>query len=170
MAQLSYYYDVIVIGGGEAVLSAAIAAREEGASVALISKGKAGFGGSSVISDAVHSAIFSPGDSPDLFYEDILKGGRYISDKKRARVLAEESTLCVENLEKKYRIPLKREKKVRTPGHSFPRRVYAGNGQGRNITQVLASYAREIKVNFHEKSMVIDLIRNDNAIVGIYSY
>lgn len=48
-------------GGGQAALAAANSAKEEGASVVLVTKGKARLGGSAVISDSVHSAIFSPG-------------------------------------------------------------------------------------------------------------
>ncbi len=56
-------------------MAAAISAREEGASLALVTKGKAGLGGASVISDSVHSSIFSPGDSPEKFLQDIAEGG-----------------------------------------------------------------------------------------------
>ncbi len=68
-------YDAVVIGGGQAALAAAISAREEGASLALVTKGKAGLGGASVISDSVHSSIFSHGDSPEKFLQDIAEGG-----------------------------------------------------------------------------------------------
>lgn len=125
----SLFYDVLVIGGGNAGLAAAIAAAEEGASVALVTKGKAGFAGSSVISNAVFSAIFSEGDSPDIFYEDIVKGSRWLTDKKLARILAEESTQRVHELETKYGVKLEREQRIATPGHSYPRRVYAGGGK-----------------------------------------
>ncbi len=164
---LSNDYEVIVIGGGEAALSAAIAAREEGVSVAIMSKGKIGYGGSSVIANAVHSAIFSTGDSPDIFYQDIIKGSRYITDKTLARVLAEECTTRVDELESKYKVHLEREMKVSTPGHSFPRRVYAGRGHGRNITKALADYAHEIGVHFHEQSTLIDLFSDHNSVHGV---
>lgn len=163
----SFHYDVIVIGGGEAALSAAIAAREEGASAAIISKGKVGLGGSSVMANAVHSAIFSPGDSSEAFYQDILKGSRYITDKKLARILAEECTDRVEELERKYKIYIEREMQVSTPGHSFPRRVYVGHGFGKNVTKTLSEYAREIGVEFHEQSTLIDLINNHNSVSGV---
>lgn len=116
MSKLQYdQYDVMVIGGGQAALAAAISAKEEGASVALVTKGKAGLGGSSVISDSVHSVIFSPGDSPDKFLQDIVEGGRHLSDKRLARALAEECTVRVNELESKFGITLEREQVVITP-------------------------------------------------------
>jgi succinate dehydrogenase / fumarate reductase flavoprotein subunit/L-aspartate oxidase/fumarate reductase (CoM/CoB) subunit A len=167
MRKLQYdQYDVMVIGGGQAALAAAISAKEEGASVALITKGKAGLGGSSVISDSVHSAIFSPGDSPDKFLQDIVEGGRHLSDKKLARALAEECTVRVNELESKFGISLEREKVVITPGHSYPRRVYAGTGLGKNITKPMRDYAMEIGIDFHEQSALVDLIKDYNEVKG----
>lgn len=162
----SFTYDVIVIGGGNAAISAAIAAREEGASVALITKGKVGLGGSSVISNAVYSAIFCEGDSPEIFYEDMVKGSRYLTDRKLATVLAEECTDRVNELETKFGIKLERERKISTPGHSFPRRVYVGGGKGKNTTKALRSYAREIGIDFMEQSHFIDLIMDSNCVIG----
>lgn len=164
--QTLFHYDVIVIGGGQAALAAAISAKEEGASIALITKGKAGLGGSSVISDGVHSAIFSKGDSPEVFFTDIVKGGRNLSNYSLARILASECTARVNELENKFGILLERETKISTPGHSFPRRVYAGKGLGKNITRKLREYAIEIGVDFFEQSAMIDLINDQQAIQG----
>ncbi|MBT2689829.1 FAD-binding protein [Bacillus sp. ISL-47] len=161
-----YHYDVMVIGGGQAALASAISAKEEGASVALVTKGKAGLGGSSVISDSVHSAIFSPEDSPEQFIQDIVEGGRHLSDKRLARALAEECTVRVNELESKFGISLEREKVIITPGHSQPRRVYAGTGLGKNITKPMRDYAIEIGIDFHEQSAVVDLIKDNNEVKG----
>lgn len=167
MIKDQYNYDVIVIGGGQAALAAAISAKEQGAAVALVTKGKAGLGGSSVISDSVHSAIFSPGDSPELFFNDIIEGGRHLSDKRLARVLAEECTVRVNELESKFGIRLERERVIITPGHSFPRRVYAGNGIGKNITKPLRDYAIESGIFFHEQTAVVDLLKHNNEVKGV---
>ncbi|KAB2330441.1 FAD-binding protein [Cytobacillus depressus] len=162
----TFQYDVLVIGGGQAALAAAISAKEEGVSVALVTKGKAGLGGSSVISDGVHSAIFSPGDSPDAFYKDIINGGRQLSDRKLARILAEECTDRVNELENKFGIELELERKISTPGHTFPRRVYAGNGLGRNTTKAMRKFASEIGIYFHEQSAIVDLIKDQDSVIG----
>ncbi|MEH7333618.1 FAD-binding protein [Neobacillus drentensis] len=160
-------YDVIVMGGGQAALAAAISAREEGARVALLTKGKAGYGGSSVISDGVQSAIFSDGDSPETFFHDILRGSRGLSNPTLAKILAEECTVRVNELESKFGIELERERKVATPGHSFPRRVYAANGLGKNTTKVLRQYAIEIGVEFFEQAVLVDLVKEGQAVVGV---
>lgn len=159
-------YDVIVIGGGNAGLAAAIAAMEEGASVVLITKGKAGYGGCSVISNGVYSAIFSKNDSPEIFFEDIIKGSRFLSDKKLASILVEECTERVNELETKYGVELQRELNVATPGHSFPRRVYVGGGKGKITTRAMREYALEHGVQMKEQSILVDLIVNSGRVTG----
>ncbi|WP_042357668.1 FAD-dependent oxidoreductase [Bacillus rubiinfantis] len=162
----TFQYDVIVVGGGMAALAAAISAKETGASVAIVSKGKVGMGGSSVLTNAVFSAIFSQGDSPEVFLQDMIEGSRYLADQKLAKVLVEECTYRVNELETKYRIVLEREKKIATPGHSFPRRVYAEKGQGRNVTTAMRKYAMELGVVFHEQATLVDLLESDGAVCG----
>ncbi|WP_158553579.1 FAD-dependent oxidoreductase [Peribacillus saganii] len=164
----SYQYDVIVVGGGQAALAAAISAKEEGSAVALITKGKAGLGGSSVISDGVHSTIFSPGDSPEIFCQDMIAGGKGLSDRRLAEILAEECTNRVNELESKYGIPQQLERKVSTPGHSFPRRSYAPGGVGRNVTRPMREYAQSAGIDFFEQSSIVDLIKGDTGIVGAF--
>jgi aspartate oxidase len=153
--------DVLVIGGGQAALRSAIEAGEQGASVMIVTKGKAGGGGSSVISDGVHSAIFSKGDSPESFYEDIMRGGKGINDARLVRVLAEECTVRVQELGEKFGIQTYNEKEVATPGHSYPRRCYAGDGTGKSITYKMREYAEQIGVKWIENTWVVDLLKGD---------
>ncbi|GAB7386456.1 hypothetical protein BSNK01_02910 [Bacillaceae bacterium] len=162
--------DVLVIGGGQAALRAAIAAREAGASVVMAAKGRIGSGGSSVISDGVHSAIFTDGDSPQNFFEDIIRGGRGINDPNLAHILAAECTARVWELAEKFGVDLHFERQVATPGHSFPRRVYAGGGTGRSVTQALRNYALSIGIRFCEQTWVVDLLREGRVIgaVGLH--
>ncbi|MDA6082692.1 hypothetical protein OSJ97_24385, partial [Escherichia coli] len=87
-----------------------------------------------------------------------MEGNRHLSDERLARVLAEECTDRVNELESKFGISLEREKVIITPGHSFPRRVYAGTGLGRNITKSMGKYAMELGIDFFDQSAVVDLI------------
>ena len=152
--------DVLVIGGGQAALRAAIAARNQGAKVVMVSKGKIGAGGSSAISDAVHSAILTDGDSAEIFYQDILRGGKQINKPELARALAEECTSRVEELQREFQVELHLERELVTPGHSFPRRCYHASSAGIAITRQLRVYAERIGVEFYEKTAVVDLLAN----------
>lgn len=162
-----YTYDCLVVGGGQAALASAIAAKEGGASVAIVSKGKIGLSGASVISNAVFTQIFLQDDSPEYLFQDILKSSRYITNDKLARVFSEECSKRVAELKTKYGVSFYQEKQVKTPGHSFPRRVYAGNPLGKDVTTAMRKYAEKLGIDFYEKASLLDLLRNGNKVVGI---
>lgn len=68
--------EVLVIGGGAAAMRAAIAAHDAGAQVTIVSKQTPGYSGNSVIARSGHSAPFDPADAPQIFFEDVVKGGK----------------------------------------------------------------------------------------------
>lgn len=160
--------DVLVIGGGQAALRAAIEARRQGAGVAVAAKGKVGFGGSSAISDGVHSAIFSDGDAPDTFFSDMVKGGRELGDRNLLQILAEECSERVEEMSRQFAVEIFKETEVATPGHSFPRRVYAEGGKGGLVTKKLRQFAEQIGVEFYENVQAVDLIHNERIEGAIF--
>ena len=93
--------DVVVVGSGAAGLSAAIEAAQVGASVAVFEKMK-GIGGNTRISDGGLAAAGTPlqeargvDDSPELFYEDLLRAGQGLNHPPLARLLAERSAEAV---------------------------------------------------------------------------
>ncbi|GAX90106.1 FAD-dependent oxidoreductase [Effusibacillus lacus] len=150
--------DVLVIGGGQAALRASIEARRQGAKVVMVSKGQIGTGGSSAISDTVHSAILAPGDSAEIFYQDIVKGGKQVNKPELALALATDCTERVQELQQEFGVQLHFERELVTPGHSFPRRCYHKSGLGVSITRKLREYAEKIGVIFYEKTWIVDLL------------
>ena len=94
-------YDVVIIGAGGAGLSAAIAAKEAGASVVVFEK-MAMPGGNTIratggINGAgtEYQARAGITDSPDLFFSDTMTGGGNINDRALVRLLAEKSASSV---------------------------------------------------------------------------
>ena len=72
------FCDVLVIGGGGAGLRAAIAARETGADVVLVSKTRIGYASNTLISKATFAAPSGwsdPRDNPEVFLKDAVVGG-----------------------------------------------------------------------------------------------
>lgn len=89
--------DVLIAGGGAAGLRAAAAALECGARVMLCSKKQPGSGGSTFLypgGSIGMNAITHPetGDSPEIFYREILSAGQGALKKELAEILAERCT------------------------------------------------------------------------------
>ena len=71
--------DVLILGGGPAAMTAAIAAMDSGADALLVCKQSPGSSGNIVMARAGHSANFAPDDSAALFLEDTLEGGAHLN-------------------------------------------------------------------------------------------
>ncbi|MBO8172233.1 MAG: FAD-binding protein [Bacillaceae bacterium] len=158
--------DVLVIGGGQAALRAAIEAKKQGTRVAMAARGKIGMGGSSAISDGIHSAIFHPEDSPDKFWQDMIRGGRELGNAALLKIIAEECTDRVAELKDIFGVEYYQEKEVSTPGHSYPRRIYAEGGKGGRVIRKLRRYAEEQGIQFYEKVWAVDLLQEGDRIQG----
>jgi len=97
-------YDVVVVGAGGAGLAAALSAREQGASVVVFEK-MAMPGGNTIRATGGINAAGTPQqagkfqDSPELFYQDTMKGGYNKNDASLVRILAEKAASSVAWLE-----------------------------------------------------------------------
>ena len=84
--------DVVVIGAGGAGLTSAIAAHEKGAKVILIEKTELLGGNTNYATAGLNAAgtkiqeKLGVKDSPELFYEDTMKGGKNKNNKELVRV------------------------------------------------------------------------------------
>jgi len=136
--------DVVVIGSGFAGLTAAIEARNAGASVIIIEKMKAR-GGNSIISDGGIAAADTLmqekagiKDSPELMYSDMLKAGLGLNYPELVRVVAEQSNEAlqwsIDYLGVKYL-----ERVDQFGGHSVPRCYTPLNVSGSTIIQTNSS-------------------------------
>ena len=122
--------DVLVIGGGLAGLMAAMSAHEHQADVLLVSKGKIGRGGNTLVSGGgISGALESAAglNNPQTFYSDIIKSGKGLADERLARLLADNSGAMIERLYD-YGVKFVKEndgsfRVRRPPGHSVARNV-----------------------------------------------
>lgn len=98
----SYDVDVAIIGAGGAGLSAAVEAAKSGASVIVLEKMPM-VGGNTVravgginAAGTRFQAAKGINDSPELFYQDTLKGGKNLNDPSLVRTLANKAAESVE--------------------------------------------------------------------------
>jgi succinate dehydrogenase/fumarate reductase flavoprotein subunit len=89
--------DVLVIGSGAAGLRAAIAAKEKGVDVLVISKASPGKGTCTVVSGGVFAAAQDK-SSIDAHFDQTLRAGRGLNQKELVRVLVEEGPSRLEEL------------------------------------------------------------------------
>ena len=167
--------DVLVIGSGGAGMRAAIAAADQGASVLLVTKGKAGVSGAtvtaiadvSVDSKSAAERLNLPGDrsdSPEQFMEDMIQGGAGLNNVRLVERFVHEVPARVEEL-------LAWGAKVRnfsvSPGHRYPRAVII-NGKDFALT-LLRQVRSRSKIQILEQTAVLDLHKEDGQITGAWA-
>ena len=94
--------DIVVVGGGAAGYTAAITAHDLGAKVILLEKQPITGGNSMLAAGGMNAAgtKFQAAkgikDSPELMFQDTMKGGKNVSDPELVRVLASNSAAAVD--------------------------------------------------------------------------
>jgi len=164
--------DVVVIGAGGAGLTSAIAAHEKGAKVILIEKTELLGGNTNYATAGLNAAgtkiqeKLGIKDSPELFYEDTMKGGKNKNNKALVKVLTGKSSAIVDWL-------LERgadlSEITSTGGQSAKRthRPTGGAAVGPNIVSALSKTAENEKIDIRKGIKAIALVKNNNKIVGV---
>ena len=125
--------DVLIVGGGLAAISAAIAAAENGVRVIVANKGVTGTAGSSAKAAGILSAPFGHGDlegklvgdSPTHHAADSLAVGHHLGAPELVQVIAEQACAAV-NWLGNYGVAFSRTDEgkfvqLNAPGNSRPR-------------------------------------------------
>jgi flavocytochrome c len=165
-------YDVVIIGSGFAGLSAAIEAKNAGASVVVIEK-MAVHGGNSIINGGDFCA---PGtklqkengvqDSPELMYNDMLKAGQYLNHPDLAKTVAYGAKDALEWCENYLGARFTRLNFH--GGHSVKRAVQTINASGSELVGKMFDKANSLGVKIETRTKMVRLVSNkDGRIVGI---
>jgi len=164
--------DVVVIGGGGAGLTSAIAAHEKGAKVILIEKTELLGGNTNYATAGLNAAgtkiqeKLGEKDSPELFYEDTMKGGKNKNNKELVKVLANNSSAIVDWLIER---GADLSEITSTGGQSAKRthRPTGGAAVGPNIVSALSKTAETEKIDIRKGTKAIALVKGKNRIVGV---
>lgn len=159
--------DVLIVGGGNAGLRAAVAASSWGARTILVSKSPFP-GGSSAVAGGFHQASFGPDDSEDLHFRDTVQGGYFLNNQRLVRILVREAKQALLDLEgfgaAFYRVSPDRYSLATFGGHSVPRAVETGRCD--RIERILREEAERLGVQFFEETMVTRLLTDAQGLVG----
>jgi flavocytochrome c len=166
--------DIIVIGSGLAGLAAAIEAAQAGASVIVLEKMKV-IGGNTRISDG---ALAAPGnylqkrrgiaDSPELFYDDMLRAGLNLNHPQLVRIFAERAAETIEWTRKELGVKYL-DRLDRFGGHSVARSLTTKSHLGADIVKAQTARLNELGVEIRTRCLLTDFIadRSRKTIYGI---
>jgi fumarate reductase (CoM/CoB) subunit A len=166
--------DVLIVGGGAAGSRAAYEAKriDPALKVLMVVAGGYGSSGSTNLIASESLGINAPfnymedGDSPDVFYRDILETGAGLSDPGLIRVVADEACDRIQDLmdlgmcfdETKSGIIQRK-----LSGCTKARSLTCGGSTGRDMVRVLKDEINKRGVGILENVRVIDLVRDDQG-------
>jgi len=158
-------HDVIVVGGGGAGLRAAIAASEEGADTAIVSKLHPVRSHTGAAEGGINAAL-REGDSWEMHAYDTMKGSDYLGDAPAIETLAQDAPEEVINLEH-WGMPFSREDDGRVSqrpfgGLSFPRTTYAGAETGHHLLHTMYEQAVKHGIQVYDEWFVSELAVTDH--------
>jgi L-aspartate oxidase len=168
-----YRFDVVVVGSGVAGSTAALAAAEEGASVALVVKDELEETNTRYAQGGV-AVVLDPSDSFEAHVADTLNVGLGLSDPVVVGAIVRGGPAAIEHLAalgasfdrtKDGKLHLSRE-----GGHTQPRIVHSqGAATGIEIQRTLSRSVRQAKdVALFERTFAIDLLSaSDGRVIGV---
>ena len=175
--------DVLIIGGGGAGLRAAVEARDHGASVTMVVKGKYGNSGCTlnVGTSAVVGLNGQNGDTNMSSMCDLVSFGGFLADQKLAKVLVDETMDRVQELVD-WGADFQREGDgsialYRSAAHTHTRnftfkpgengRQYTyGSPPGMAMMDALMDQTESRGVTVMDDAVLIDLLTNEDRVVG----
>jgi succinate dehydrogenase / fumarate reductase flavoprotein subunit len=158
-------HDVLVVGAGGAGLRAAIAAHEEGADVALVTKLHPVRSHTGAAEGGINAALH-PEDSWESHAYDTVKGSDYLGDAPAVETFAQDARDEVIQLEH-WGMPFSREEDGQVSqrpfgGLSHPRTTFAGAETGHHMLHTMYEQVVKRGIEVYEEWFVFDLAVSDH--------
>jgi succinate dehydrogenase/fumarate reductase flavoprotein subunit len=165
--------DVLVLGGGMTGYRAALAARATGARVTMAYRAR----GASpyVIGFNAPLGAMDDRDTPQVYFDDMVRGGYGLNDRRLVRVLADNAVPAFEELSR-LGVPFahKPSENGAAPtllqrhlsGNTYPRSVFIPEGTGAGIMTALHAAARAADIQIVAGQKVVELLRDGEEVVG----
>ena len=172
----THEHDVVVIGAGGAGLRAAIAASQEGASVALVCKSMLGKAHTVMAEGGAAAALGNkdPRDNWEVHFRDTMKGGKYLNDWRMAKIHAQEAPDRIRELETWGavfdRTPKGLTSQRNFGGHTYPRLAHIGDATGLELIRTLQEKGVHMGMDVFMEFTVRRLFTTDGVVTGCFAY
>lgn len=161
--------DVLIIGSGGAGCRAAIEISNNGLNPLIVSKGLSFRSGCTGMAEGGYNAAFAfvdEEDTKDIHFEDTIKGGSYLNDSKLARILVDEATDRLIDLEE-YGALFDRQNSGELNqrpfgGQTFRRTCFQGDRTGHEIMMALKEEIIKKKIPTIDEVMITSMILDDS--------
>jgi len=163
--------NVLIIGGGMAASTAAVAAAGNGAETVLVDKGTFTASGSSPVGLHGLANTINPIDSPDLLYEDLLRAGNNLNEQNLIWEAAKGAKDIQRFLESIGILFLKKPDGeywfFKGVGHSQPRCLSIDPGVGLSPQAVMGLEAWKRGVKLHDNITITKILGDKDGVTGL---
>ncbi len=160
-------YDVLVIGAGLAGMRAALAAHEQGATVAILTKVHPVRSHSNAAQGGINAALTDRGDKWEDHAFETVKGSDYLGDQDAVEVLAQEAGQDIIALEHMGVIFNRNEEgrlgTRRFGGQKRARTFFVSDFTGQAMLHVLFEQILQAKLPIYEEWFVTSIVRDDHG-------
>ncbi len=164
-------FDLVILGGGVAGLTAAVRATQGGQSVALITKAGLGASATQYAQGGIATVLNDEIDSPELHFSDTVAAGAGLCDEDALRVLVTEGPDRVNELiamGARFDQVDGSPALTREGGHSLPRILHAGgDATGAEIERALVAAVQATATYIQERWFVRELVIEHGRAVGV---
>ena len=165
--------DVLIIGSGGAGSRAAIEVDNAGLKATIVSKGLSFRSGCTGMAEGGYNAVFKTVDKDDSIeahFNDTLKGGSYLNDKKLVDILVNESPKRLIDLEN-FGALFDRQESGHIDqrpfgGQSFRRTCYQGDRTGAELLNALKEEIIRRDIECIEEVMITSLVTDGDEVIG----
>jgi fumarate reductase (CoM/CoB) subunit A len=167
--------EILIIGSEAAGAKAAIEAQEAGADVLVVTKGLVGKSGNTVMAGwGIQAPLghMDARDNPDVFFEDVVKGGSYLNNQKLVERLVNLAVTEIPKMEKWGANFMKRGDKFvqfQLPGSSYPRTLHPiGYHGGLQWRKAFKSQFKRLNTRIMEDILITSLLMSDGQAAGAF--
>ena len=168
--------NVLIIGSGGAGLRAAIEAKEQGMDVIVLGKRQRTDVHTVLAAGGINAAFgnVDPEDSWEQHFADTYIEGYGLSEPEVVEIMAKESPMLVEEIDKWGANFAKLENgKIDQRffgAHTYRRTCYSGDYTGRSILFALINKAKSLDIPIYDSQYVSDLLVEDNVCFGAMAF